>query len=278
MAVEVKVLLVDDNATIAGMLGRAVHSPVAEVTILTDAADALLHVVDDAPDLVVADFRMAGMDGRQLVQKLKARPQTARIPVVLLASKADISEKLRGSLQDAVEDFIEKPFFLRDASSRIKRIVDRIALEKMAKQAPASDGVLRGTLEQMNVIDLLQSLELGRKTCLLTLTSSGEQSQLYFSEGQIVDAISGSLRGDAAAIKGIAWTQGDFQIDFAKESGESTTTLSTQALLMEGLRLLDEANRDSETAPSDESANPESAAVSSSVPEQAGGEDNILET
>src|SRR5581483_2688891 len=105
-------------------------------------------------------------------------------------------------------------FFLREAVQRIKRIVDKIALERMAREAPAADGVLRGTLAQMNVIDLLQSLELGRKSCRLTLTRPKERCDLYFSEGQIGHATYGNVKGDDAVYRVIAWSEGDFQIDF----------------------------------------------------------------
>jgi hypothetical protein len=56
----------------------------------------------------------------------------------------------------------------------------------------------------------------------------------------------GKLRGDEAVFKVLAWTEGQFEIDFAGSSKEQSTTRSTQGLLMEGLRLLDEANRDAE--------------------------------
>ena len=62
------------------------------------------------------------------------------------------------NLQEQVEDFLEKPFFVKDAAARIKRVVDKISLEKMAREAPG-DAVVRGNLMQMNVMDLFQSLE-----------------------------------------------------------------------------------------------------------------------
>lgn len=164
MANNVRVLLVDDNPMVLGLL-RGALTPLAVVTTATDAADALLKAVDDPPDLLVCDYRMPGMDGRQLIEKLRSRPRTAEAAVILVATKTDISEKL--STPDLpVDDFVEKPFFLREATQRIKRVIDKIALEKMAKTAP-SDGVLRGSLVQMNVIDLVQSLEMGRKSCSL---------------------------------------------------------------------------------------------------------------
>jgi len=236
----VKVLLVDDNPMVLGML-RGALSPLAAVSTATDGADALLKAVDDPPDLLVSDYRMPGMDGRQLVERLKSRPTTAKIAVVLLATKADIAEKL--ALQDPADDFVEKPFFLKEATRKIKRVIDKIALEKMAKSA-ASDGTVRGNLSQMNVIDLVQSLEMGRKSCRFSMTNQDEKCEMYFVEGQVTHAIYGSLRGDEAVFKVLRWTGGNFQIDFEGKTTEQSTNLNTQGLLMEGLRLLDESSRE----------------------------------
>src|SRR6478752_1114312 len=188
MADNVKLLLVDDNPMVLAMLQQALSS-LAKVTTATDAADALLKAVDDVPDLLVSDYRMPGMDGRQLVEKLRGRKKTAAISVILLATKSDISEKL--ATQDhTADDYVEKPFFLREATQRIKRLIDKIALEKMSKSS-SSDGIVRGSLAQMNVIDLVQSLEMGRKSCLLTLTTDADKCEMYFSEGQVPHATYG---------------------------------------------------------------------------------------
>jgi CheY-like chemotaxis protein len=249
MQSNVKVLLVDDNPMIVAMLRDAL-APLAKVTTAGDGADALLKAVDDAPDLLVSDYRMPGMDGRQLVDKLRSRSTTSAISVVLLATKAEISEKL--ALQDHVaDDFVEKPFFLREATQRIKRVIDKIALEKMSKST-SSDGTVRGNLAQMNVIDLVQSLEMGRKSCLLTLTQDSDKCEMYFKDGQVKHAAYGSLKGDPAVFKVLRWTGGNFQINFEGKTKEETTSLNTQGLLMEGLRLLDEAKRDSGQADEEE--------------------------
>src|SRR6266852_880159 len=206
MASNVKILLVDDNPMVLGMLQQAL-SALGEVAIASDAADALLKAVDDLPDVLISDYRMPGMDGRQLLEKLKSRPATSGIAVI---------------------------------------VVDRIALEKLSKAA-STDGVLRGSLSQMNVIDLVQSLEMGRKSCLLTMTkgNSDDKCEIYFNQGQAKHAAYGPIMGDEAVFKVLRWTEGNFQIDFKGKSAQETTTLNTQGLLMEGLRLLDEAQRDS---------------------------------
>ena len=243
MAGKVKVLLVDDNPMVLALLRQALD-PLSALSTATDSADALLKAIDDPPDLLITDYSMPGMDGRQLFEKLKSRAATARIPIILAASRADINEKLK-PLEDRAEDFLEKPFFIKEATARLKKVIDKIALEKMAREA-AGDGQLRGSLAQMNVIDLLQSLEMGHKTCALTLTRDGESCQLFFTEGQINHALYGDLHGDGAVYKVLAWPGGNFLIDFTRQSSEQTTTRSTQGLLMEGLRLIDEANHEAE--------------------------------
>jgi DNA-binding response OmpR family regulator len=245
MASDVRVLLVEDNPMIIAMLRQALE-PLCNLSVASDSTDALLRTIDEPPDLIISDFQMPGLDGRQLLEKLKARASTARVPFILMASRTDLNERLKG-VRETVEDFLEKPFYLREARSHLKHVIDKVALEKMARQA-GSSSTLNGSLAQMNVIDLLQSLELGRKTCALNLTNDSDRCDLYVSEGQINHAVYGSLVGDEAVYKVLLWTGGNFKIDFSGGSPEHSITLSTQGLLMEGLRMLDESNRDGETA------------------------------
>ena len=85
---------------------------------------------------------------------------------------------------------------------------------------------------------------MGRKSCSLILTQDDERCEMFFDEGQIKHAAYGSLKGDEAVYKALTWPGGNFQIDFEGRSTEQTTTRSTQGLLMEGLRLVDEAGRE----------------------------------
>jgi CheY-like chemotaxis protein len=284
MANQVKLLLVDDNPMVLDMLRQAL-TPLAQVMASSDSADALLKAVDDPPDLLVADYRMPGMDGRQLVEKLKSRPATANFSAILMAAKSDIAERL--SPQDAADDYLEKPFFLKEATRRIKRTIDRIALEKLAKTAPSDDGVVRGNLSQMNVIDLMQSLEMGRKSCQLKLNHGADRCEVFFAEGQVKHATYGALVGDEAVFKVLRWTGGNFELNFEGKTDKETTQLNTQGLLMEGLRLLDEAQRDagpeSNEAPAASASPGASAAASAGGAASSGGgkeeeEDVLLDT
>src|SRR6266480_4054041 len=239
----VKLLLADDNPLVRELIVKGLE-PVCEVETSTDGADALLKVVDAPPDVILCDYKMPGLDGRQLFEKLRARESTRHIPFLFMASRPDIEERLR-PLVDGVEDFIPKPFLIKDLVRITKKVVDRLHLEKLQKKA-SRPGVIQGRLEEMSMIDLMQSLEMGQKSCRLTVRNNGVQGELYFAGGQCRDAKVGKVEGDDAVYKIVLWTAGEFEIDFnaANASKRTTTTKNTTGLLMEAMRLMDEANRD----------------------------------
>ena len=236
----VHVLIVDDNPMIRDLMCRGMESHCAVIPA-SDGADALLKSVDNPPDLIISDFRMPGLDGRQLYEKLRGRETTRNIPFVFVASRGDIEEKLRPSVGVGVEDFIPKPFFIADLVRQVKKIVDRLHLEKMQKRA-SRPGVIQGRLEEMSVTELMQSLEMGQKTCRLKVRRNGDEAELYFNGGQVKHAQSGGTEGDTVAYQVIGWLDGEFEIEFGITSDRETTTQSTTGLLMEAMRLMDEAN------------------------------------
>jgi CheY-like chemotaxis protein len=238
---DVKVLVVDDNALILDLLMKGL-APHCDARAAGDGADALLKIVDDPPDLVVCDYRMPGLDGRQLYEKLRGRQQTKQIPFIFLASRTDIEEKLR-PIVEGVEEFIPKPFFLKDLVRRAKKVVDRLQLEKLQNRA-VRPGVVQGRLEEMSILDLMQSLEMGQKSCRLTIRRGDESGELFFSSGQCTDAKMGSSEGEAAVFQAVRWADGEFEIDFNSAPTRSTISRTTTGLLMEALRVMDEQQRD----------------------------------
>jgi len=242
----VKLLLADDNPLVRDLIVKGLE-PYCEVEASTDGADALLKVVDAPPDVILCDYKMPGLDGRQLFEKLRGREATRHIPFLFMASRPDIEERLR-PLVDGVEDFIPKPFLVKDLVRIAKKVIDRLHLEKLQKRAKRP-GVIQGRLEEMSMIDLMQSLEMGQKSCRLVVQSSGVQGELFFASGQCRDAKVGNVEGDDAVYKVVLWTAGEFEIDFnaANASNRTTTTKNTTGLLMEAMRLMDEANRDAVT-------------------------------
>ena len=238
---DVKVLVVEDNALILDLLMKGL-APHCDASAAADGGDALMKIVDDPPDLILCDYRIPGVDGRQIYEKLRARQQTRLIPFIFLASRGDIEEKLR-PVVEGVEEFIPKPFFLKDLVRIAKKVIDRLHLEKLQNRA-VRPGVIQGRLEEMSMIDLMQSLEMGQKSCRLTIRHGDQTCELSFASGQCADAHLGAQQGEEAVYKVIGWPAGEFEIDFNAAPAKATITRSTTGLLMEALRLMDENQRD----------------------------------
>jgi CheY-like chemotaxis protein len=237
----VRVLVVDDNPLVLELMAKALESH-CDVQAAADGADALLKIVDEAPDMVICDYRMPGLDGRQLFEKLRARSGSKPIPFMFVANRSDIEEKLR-PLVDGVEDFIIKPFFVAELVRRAKKVIDRLQLEKLQKSS-ARPGVIQGRLEEMSMLDLMQSIEMGQKTCKLTVRSGGNACEIYFASGQCRDAKMGAVEGEPAVYEAVRWAAGEFEIDFNASPSRTTIERSTTGLLMEALRLMDESQQE----------------------------------
>lgn len=242
----VRVLVVEDNPLVRDLMVKA-FEPHAEVLTAGDGVDALLKVVEQSPDLIVCDYKMPGVDGRQFYEKIRIREASKNTPFIFLAGRADLEEKLR-PLVEGVEDFVQKPFYVKELVRRAKKVIDRLQLEKLQQKAKRP-GVLEGRLEEMSIIDLLQSLEMGQKNCKLVVSRGGERCEMWFTAGACKHAVFGPIAGEQAVYAIMGWTDGTFEIDFNASSEQETIQRSTQGLLMEGLRLQDEAARDAEPAP-----------------------------
>src|SRR6201984_3442372 len=127
----VRLLVAEDNPLVRDLIQKGLDAH-CDVVIAEDGADALLKVIDEPPDVILCDYKMPGLNGRQLFEKLRGREQTRHIPFLFMAGRADIEERLR-PLVDGVEEFITKPFLIKDLVRITKKVVDRLHLQKLQK-------------------------------------------------------------------------------------------------------------------------------------------------
>lgn len=234
----IHILLVEEDPAIRLSLLESI-SPMATVQVSCSGFEALSRAARQIPDLIIFDYRLPDMTGIELLSLLGM--SFPDIAAVLLATPTEIAGLMAGS-GGRVDEFIEKPFFVEDALPRIQRVLDLVALNKAASEAADCNSV-RGSLTQMSVLDLIQALDTGRKTCRLVLTHNRLVSRIYFHDGRLVHATCGNLSGAAAVYQVIAWTAGTFLIDFQWGECPRTITQNTQAVVLEALHRLDESQR-----------------------------------
>ena len=111
-----RVLIADDNADMRDYLRRLL-AEAYEVETVADGEAALRSLTDHAPDLVLADVMMPGLDGFRLLQAIRGNATISTLPVILLSARAGEESRVEG-LQAGADDYIVKPFSARELLAR----------------------------------------------------------------------------------------------------------------------------------------------------------------
>lgn len=116
------VLLVDDEVSGTDVLALILAGEGLHVTTAPDARQALARLHESAPDLLVTDFMMPGMNGAELVRAVRAREAFADLPVLLISSAPEVALRSYGVRYDA---FLRKPFGLEQFLAAVQALLER---------------------------------------------------------------------------------------------------------------------------------------------------------
>jgi uncharacterized protein (TIGR02266 family) len=230
-----QILVADDDPLVVATLRDILASLPATVLEARDGEEALRSAKAERPDLILLDVMMPRLDGFQVAATLKQDPSTAGIPIVFVSALGASQHKVRG-LELGAEDYLTKPIDPEELKARVRMILRR------SPPAPREAPLASGHLGAMNLMSLVQLFEVERRTTRLVLTRPGEAGEIVVMDGRIIQARQGARRGKAAVYKLLTWKEGTFEMapaEAASQVGE-TINLSSQALLMEGVRRLDE--------------------------------------
>ncbi|MFW5878970.1 MAG: DUF4388 domain-containing protein, partial [Myxococcota bacterium] len=239
-------LLVDGDTKSLRMMEVSLKKAGFSVTTAVNGLDAWEKVEISPPDLVISDTKMDAMDGYAFCRRLKEDPRYVGIPFIFLTAEKSIDAKVRG-LELGVEDYLTKPIYLKEITTRVKILLEKRERERIERRDQR--GGFSGNLADMGVVDLVQTIEMGRKTGVLTLTADDHTGRLWFMGGRVIDAGLGDLVGEPAFYRLLNWTSGFFEVEFGEVDRPERIEMSTQGLLMEGMRRIDEWGRLCEQLP-----------------------------
>jgi CheY-like chemotaxis protein len=235
-------LLVDGDARSLRVLEVSLKKAGFNVTTAVNGKDALEKVQTARPDLIISDTDMPEMDGFTFCKQLKADPDCAEIPFIFLTDQLSIERKIQG-LELGVEDYLTKPIYIKEIITRVRLLLQkhqRASIEARRDQRTR----FAGRLADMGVVDLIQTIEVSRKSGLIHFhADDGRHAELYFRDGKVIDAEAGALQGEDAVYRLLTWSDGEFEVVFRIVRRKDVITISSQALLMEGMRRLDEWGR-----------------------------------
>jgi DNA-binding response OmpR family regulator len=119
-----KVLLVDDEDSLRRVMKDLLEREGYHVAEARDGVQALDQVDRVAPDIIVLDLNLPGLDGYGVLSHLRSRPVTAAIPVIVLTAKGDEDNEVR-VFELGADDFLTKPFRARALSARLDAVLAR---------------------------------------------------------------------------------------------------------------------------------------------------------
>ncbi|HBR68885.1 MAG TPA: PleD family two-component system response regulator [Rhodospirillaceae bacterium] len=117
-----RVLVVDDILPNVKLLEAKLSSEYYDVLTATNGEDALQKAEKESPDIILLDVMMPGMDGFEVCRRIKANPEIAHIPIVMVTALTDAEDKVRG-LQSGADDFLSKPINDTALMARVRSLV-----------------------------------------------------------------------------------------------------------------------------------------------------------
>ncbi len=133
------VLIVEDEESLATLLQYNLDKEAFRVAVATDGEEALLMIDEGAPDLVVLDWMLPKVSGVEVCRRLRARPETRNLPIIMLTARGEESDRIRG-LDTGADDYIVKPFSMSELAARIRAVLRRI------RPGLAEDNIRHGDL------------------------------------------------------------------------------------------------------------------------------------
>jgi DNA-binding response OmpR family regulator len=133
VAVSTRVLVVEDDPDISGLVTRYLEKAGYTTTRVASGRDALDSVRSKAPDLIVLDVMLPHVDGLEVCRLLRAGDRTAAIPIIMLTARAEESDRIVG-LEIGADDYLAKPFSPNELVARVRALLRRAQREPRGAQ------------------------------------------------------------------------------------------------------------------------------------------------
>ena len=137
-AMSARIMIVEDEEPLTLLLRYNLESEGYEVETSARGDEAEIKLKESPPDLLVLDWMLPGMSGIELCRRLRARPDTKRLPIIMLTARGEESERVRG-LATGADDYIVKPFSVPELLARIRSLLRRARPERVAAVLGAGD-------------------------------------------------------------------------------------------------------------------------------------------
>jgi two-component system, OmpR family, phosphate regulon response regulator PhoB len=120
-----RLLLLEDDEALAELLTWHFTRSEFEVERTADGEEALLLAEERVPDIVILDWMIEGISGLEVCRRLRRRPATANVPIIMLTARGEEADRVRG-LETGADDYVTKPFSPRELIARVTAVLRRV--------------------------------------------------------------------------------------------------------------------------------------------------------
>jgi len=181
------VLIVEDEMAQREVLGYNLEADGFRVIKAEDGEEALLLVAEEMPDIVVLDWMMPNLSGIEVCRRLKSRPDTRGIPIIMLSARSEEVDKVRG-LETGADDYVVKPYSIIELMARVRTQLRRVRPSTVGVRLEYDDIVLDAETHRVSRAD--QPLKLG-PTEFRLLSTFMEKPGRVWSREQLLDRVWG---------------------------------------------------------------------------------------
>jgi response regulator RpfG family c-di-GMP phosphodiesterase len=229
-------LLVDPDPEETTVLELRMIEQGFEVKTARNAEQATKILSESKVDLVVSEVELPQQDGLTLLETARNQPWGKDVAWVMHSRRQGRAEAQR-AFELGVLDYVGKPTATDVLVAKLKA---RLDTRRAQKGSQATSGGVSGSLKEMWLPDMVQVLFHGRKTGNLRITAGAQSGEIHFQDGAVVNAAWGAKKGVNAFYDMIRLTEGQFALDPSFKPTERLINESAEALLLEGMRRLDE--------------------------------------
>ena len=188
MAAQPHILVMEDEDALATLLEYNLEKAGYDVAVAGDGEDGLIRIDERLPDLVVLDWMLPKVSGIEVCRRLRGRPETRNLPIIMLTARGEESDRVRG-LDTGADDYMTKPFSTVELLARIRAVLRRI------RPGLADDAISHGDIVMDRVAHRVRragvEVHLG-PTEFRLLDHFMQHPRRVFSREQLLDAVWGS--------------------------------------------------------------------------------------
>lgn len=231
------ILLVDGDTSYSVPLRNALTKAGYEVIYWDDGQKALESAKNQKVDMIITEVDLPEISGHTLFNELRSMERSQSIPFIFLSSQKRIDDRIK-SMELGVDDYITKPFYAEEIVARVDALFEEI--EESNENQSQSEKGFSGSLTEMNLVDLIQTLELGNKSAILKLRHDTSIGLVYIENGEVIDAELDDHPPEQSLLRMFTWNIGSFYVNMTPVNRKRTIHIQNKKLITAAMRRINQ--------------------------------------